>query len=117
MENAILNIIFQTVDNDMVEWKDAKKLIPKSIEDTKLADLLLRAGLNVRYTIEDGDEKKREYTAIQCPPDLPRWVVLKTIQSVLSANGFGVGPKAQGEVLQWTGKKNKPQMPIGSLWG
>lgn len=118
VENAILNIVFQTVDNDMMEWKDAKKLIQKPINDNVLAKTFLNAGMNLKYQIEDGNESNREYVAIQCPADLPRWIVLKTIQSILSANGIGEGPKAQGEVIQgyWS-KKNKPPIVVGSLWG
>jgi hypothetical protein len=90
VENAILNIIFQVIDNDNIEWKDAKKLIAK-LSDTELAKALLASGLNVKYQIEDGNQSQREYLAIECPADLPRGIVLKTIQSVLSANGIGEG--------------------------
>lgn len=112
----ILNIVFQCVDNDTIEWKEAKKLLTKPTSDNNLAKSLLTAGLNVKYQIEDGNQSQREYLAVECPADLPRWVVLKVIQSVLAANGIGQGPKAVGEVVQgyWSKKNNKPQV-VGSL--
>jgi len=115
IDNAILNIVFQVIDNDNIEWKDAKKLVTKPISDTNLAKALLVSGLNVKYQIEDGNQSNREYLAIECPPDLPRGIVLKTIQSVLGANGVGDGPKVQGAVVGWT-PKNKPKLQVGSLW-
>jgi len=86
--------------------------------DAVLAKTLLQAGLNVKYQIEDGNETTKEYTNVHCPADLPRWIVIKTIQTILAGNGVGQGPKAQGEVVQgyWS-KKNKPQIQVGSLWG
>lgn len=53
----------------------------------------MNAGLNLRYQIEDGKESTKQYSAIECPADLPRWVVLKTIQTILAANGYGEGIK------------------------
>lgn len=40
-----------------------------------------------KYTVEGEHTVQKEFIDVLCPSDLPRWIVLKTIQSVLKVNG------------------------------
>jgi hypothetical protein len=48
-----------------------------------------------KYTVEGEDTVTKEYMDVICPADLPRWIVLKTIQAVLKVNG------SKGSARMW----------------
>lgn len=62
-----------------------------------------------RCTVEGEEAVAKEYLDVICPTDLPRWVVLKTIQAVLKVNG------SKGSAREYFWREDKDEKFL--CWG
>jgi len=82
----MMNIVFQIIDQQELEWKEALKLFDKIADrdPDRLAPAMLDIGFSLKYFLNDGD---KQYTTIFCNTELPTFIILNVMQMVLSANG------------------------------
>lgn len=117
IDYQVMNVVFQVIDNEMLDWKDVVAALP-ALTPEKIVEALLLAGLDIKfqsYRSEGSKKIEKEYIAVLCPAELPRWSVLKTISIVIKENGGTTNVVNSNQTVGWTSKKNAPTQ-IGSLW-
>jgi len=82
----MMNVIFQVVDQQELEWKEVHKLMGK-VNDSAVAVSMHTCGFSLKCYLPDADSYDKEYTTVICGSDVPTHIILNVMQMVLVANG------------------------------
>eukprot|EP01124_Arcella_intermedia_P012376 TRINITY_DN18734_c0_g1_i1.p1 TRINITY_DN18734_c0_g1~~TRINITY_DN18734_c0_g1_i1.p1 ORF type:complete len:1224 (-),score=317.96 TRINITY_DN18734_c0_g1_i1:12-3683(-) len=86
----IMNIAFEVVDSNQIEFEDAIQKMESPMDKNRLAQVMLECGFTVKSIVTTSDKTPspvREYHSIICPIELPSYIIIKLTRNMLIANG------------------------------